>query len=158
MPWTATTRWAHFREQFALPDGVIYLDGNSLGALPRQTPAMSMTSSSVEMGAASDRRLEPVLVGAPVRLGGLLAPLIGAKPTEVVITDTISINLFKLIAYAAQLAGDRRVILSEGGEFPDLTNISPRASPRCGPISRTGRYPPIARTRLRSLPTTSPSR
>jgi kynureninase len=109
---------AHFRQEFALPDGVIYLDGNSLGALPRPTQARVDDIIGREWGQHLIAGWNLSWWEAPVRLGAMLAPLIGARPTEVIVTDTISINLFKLIAYAAQLAGGRRVILSEGANFP----------------------------------------
>ncbi len=109
---------AGFKAEFALPPGVIYLDGNSLGPLPKATPGRIEDIMRREWGTH--------LIGgwnlswwlAPERLGALLAPLIGAGPGEVIITDTISLNLFKLVTYALQLSNGRKVILSEGANFP----------------------------------------
>jgi kynureninase len=109
---------AHFRREFDLPPGVIYLDGNSLGALPRRTPAHVDDIIRREWGRHLIGGWNLSWWEAPVRLGAMLAPLIGARPTEVIVTDTISVNLFKLIAYATQLTDGRRVILSEGANFP----------------------------------------
>ncbi len=109
---------AGFREAFDLPPGLIYLDGNSLGALPRRTPAHVDDIIRREWGRHLIGGWNLSWWQAPVRLGGMLAPLIGARPDEVIVTDTISVNLFKLIAYASQLQNGRRVILSEGANFP----------------------------------------
>jgi kynureninase len=109
---------ARFRQEFALPDGVIYLDGNSLGALPRRTQARVDDIIGREWGQHLIGGWNLSWWEAPVRLGALLAPLLGAGADEVIVTDTISINLFKLIAYAQQLTGGRTVILSEGANFP----------------------------------------
>ncbi len=109
---------AGFRDEFDLPPGLIYLDGNSLGALPRRTPAHVDDIVRREWGRHLIGGWNLSWWQAPVRLGGMLAPLIGARDSEVIVTDTISVNLFKLIAYARQLAGGRRVILSEGANFP----------------------------------------
>ena len=109
---------AGFRQEFELPPGVIYLDGNSLGPLPRATPGRVDAIVRHEWGTHLIGGWNLSWWQAPERLGALMAPLIGAAADEVIITDTISLNLFKLIAYALQLAGGRRVILSEGANFP----------------------------------------
>lgn len=114
------------RALFRLPDGVIYLDGNSLGALPRATPQVLARVVEEEWGEG--------LIGSwnragwfdmAARVGGKIAPLIGAAPQEVIACDSTSINLFKLIAAALQLRPGRKVILSEPGNFPtDLYMIA----------------------------------
>ena len=114
--------WSLFR----LPEGVIYLDGNSLGALPRATPQVLARVVEEEWGAG--------LIGSwnragwfdmAARVGAKIAPLIGAAPQEVIACDSTSINLFKLIAAALQLRPGRKVILSEPGNFPtDLYMIA----------------------------------
>jgi len=109
---------ARFRREFDLPDGVIYLDGNSLGALPRRTRGRVDRIVRQEWGQHLIGGWNLSWWEAPRRLGAMLAPLIGAKSAEVIVSDTISANLFKLIAYAQQLAGGRRVILNEGANFP----------------------------------------
>jgi kynureninase len=111
------------RDQFALPEGVVYLDGNSLGARPRAAAARAAQLVSEEWGEGLIRSWNTAgWFGLPQRLGDKLAPLIGAGPGEVVITDTTSINLFKVLATAlrVQAARDpaRRSIVSERSNFP----------------------------------------
>jgi kynureninase len=122
---------AEYRERFTLPEGVIYLDGNSLGALPKATPARLAEVVQGEWGNGLIRSWnEADWIGLPQRIGAKIAPLIGASPHEVIAADSTSVNLFKLIAAAlamhAQKQGARRkVILSEPGNFPtDLYMIA----------------------------------
>jgi kynureninase len=107
------------RERFTLPEGVIYLDGNSLGALPRATPA--------RLAEVVERQWGRDLIGSwnvhdwislPRRVGEKIAPLVGAAPGQVVAADSTSVNLFKLLAAALRLRRGRRVIVSEKGNFP----------------------------------------
>ncbi len=117
---------AEYRDRFTLPEGVIYLDGNSLGALPKATPAAIARAVEQEWGEG--------LIGSwntadwfdlASRVGGKIAPLIGASPHEVIACDSTSVNLFKLIAAALAMRPGRKVILSEPGNFPtDLYMIS----------------------------------
>jgi kynureninase len=110
---------ATWRERFALPEGVIYLDGNSLGALPRATAAVLDDVVGRQWGQdliTSWNRHG--WVDLPQRLGGKIARLIGAKAHEVVVCDSISVNLFKLVAAALQLRPERRVVLTERSNFP----------------------------------------
>ena len=115
-----------YRERFTLPEGVIYLDGNSLGALPRATPARLEAVIREEWGEGLIRSWNSAgWIGAARRVGGKIAPLIGAKPHEVVAVDSTSVNLFKLIAAALDLRPQRKIILSEPGNFPtDLYMIA----------------------------------
>jgi len=114
---------AGFRDAFALPEGVVYLDGNSLGARPRH--AAARVADVVEREWGQD------LIGSwntagwfdlPVRLGDRLAPLIGGGPGSTVVTDTTSANLFKALAAALALQHDadprRTVVVSERDNFP----------------------------------------
>ncbi|WP_136248319.1 kynureninase [Halomonas borealis] len=109
---------AGFKRRFALPEGVLYLDGNSLGAQP--------VAAREAVGETLDQWRDELIKGwnqgwfdAPERLGDRLAPVIGAADGEVVITDNITLNLFKLLGYITGRCGDgRRVVLSEGGNFP----------------------------------------
>lgn len=109
---------AFTRERFRLPHGVIYLDGNSLGALPRATPERLATAVEHDWG---ERLIaswnEAGWIDMPARLGGLIARLVGAGEDEVVVADSTSVNLFKAAAAALQASG-RRVILHESGDFP----------------------------------------
>ena len=111
------------REQFLLPEGVIYLDGNSLGALPRRVPAAIAATVRRDWGEGLIRSWTTAdWIGKPHALGRRIARLIGAGETEVVVCDSTSVNLFKLLVAAlrlkVRLGPERRVILSESGNFP----------------------------------------
>jgi kynureninase len=108
------------REAFMLPDGVVYLDGNSLGALPRETPARLQEVAAGQWGQGLIRGWTAHdWIGAPQRVGDKIARLIGAGQGEVVVSDSTSVNLFKLLAAACRLRPGRPVILSEPGNFPN---------------------------------------
>lgn len=108
-----------FRTRFELPGGIIYLDGNSLGPLPRETAGRLREVVREQWGRSLIRSWnEHDWIGLPQRLGDRIAGLIGAGPGEVVVADSTSVNLFKLLASALRLRPDRRVILSEAGNFP----------------------------------------
>jgi kynureninase len=107
------------RERFVLPDGVVYLDGNSLGALPRATPARVAAVVEREWGAGLIRSWNDAgWIGLPRRVGDKIARLIGARAGEVIVADSTSVNLFKLLAGALALNPGRRVILTEDDNFP----------------------------------------
>ncbi|WP_206122707.1 kynureninase [Burkholderia sp. Ac-20392] len=114
---------APLRAQFSLPDGVIYLDGNSLGAQPSASAARAQQVIGAEWGEGLIRSWNTAgWFALPRRLGDKLATLIGGAPGETVVTDTISINLFKLLSAMvrrqAERAPERRVIVSERSNFP----------------------------------------
>ncbi|HUK06868.1 MAG TPA: kynureninase [Stellaceae bacterium] len=110
---------AHLRDCFLLPEGVIYLDGNSLGPLPKAVPERLQTVLRQEWGEGLIRSWnEAHWIELPHRVGAKIAPLIGAASDEVVVTDSTSVNLFKLLAAALAMQPGRRVILSERGNFP----------------------------------------
>ncbi|MBY0556348.1 MAG: kynureninase [Burkholderiaceae bacterium] len=116
---------APLRAQFDLPAGVIYLDGNSLGARPHASLARAQQVIAREWGHDLIRSWNSAgWFELPGRLGNRLAPLIGAAAGEVVVTDTTSINLFKALAAALHMqASDparaaRRVIVTERSNFP----------------------------------------
>lgn len=108
-----------FRDEFSLPPGVVYLLGNSLGALPRRTPERVAHTVETEWG---------VHLGAswntagwwdmPQSTGDRIAPLIGAGPGEVLAGDSTSVNIFKVVTAALPLRPGRRVIVSDLGNFP----------------------------------------
>ena len=110
---------AHFRARFLLPDRVIYLDGNSLGALPRSTPQRLAKVVENEWGGdlitAWNRH---GWIASPQRIGDKIARLVGAGPGEVIVAESTSVNLFKVLAVALKMRPDRRVIVSESGNFP----------------------------------------
>lgn len=114
---------APLREAFALPEGVIYLDGNSLGAPPKAALERARQVVEDEWGTGLIGSWnEAGWRGLPERLGNQLAGLIGAGQDEVVITDTTSINLFKVLVAAlrvqAQRDPSRKVIVTETSNFP----------------------------------------
>lgn len=118
---------AALRDQFSLPDGVIYLDGNSLGVLPKAVAARIAAVVAQEWGEGLIRSWNSAgWFDLPQRLGDKAARLIGAAPGEVVCTDSTSINLYKvLFAALSQVSqaavgdkGKRRVVLSERSNFP----------------------------------------
>ena len=105
------------RERFAVPEGLIYLVGNSLGVLPKSTRERLGSVIDEEWGESLIRSWNVHdWIGAPQRLGARIADLIGAKPNEVIVTDSTSVNLFKLLVAAARLT-NRKVLLSESGNF-----------------------------------------
>ena len=110
---------ARYRDRFDLPEGVIYLDGNSLGALPKATPARLEQVLREEWGTDLIRSWNSAgWIDLPQRLGAKIAPLIGAQGHEVIVADSVSVNLFKLISAALKMRPGRKVILSEPGNFP----------------------------------------
>lgn len=114
---------ARLKPLFSLPPGVIYLDGNSLGAMPKAAHARSTQVIEQEWGVGLIRSWNTAhWFDLPSRLGNKLGRLIGAGDDEVVVTDTTSLNLFKSLAAALRLQGhahpNRRIIVSERDNFP----------------------------------------
>jgi kynureninase len=128
---------APVRDRFSLPRGVVYLDGNSLGALPAATPAHLARVVQEAWGRDLIRSWNAHgWIDAPTRIGDAIAPLIGARPGEVVVADSTSVNLFKLAAGALALRPDRHVILTEPGNFPtDLYVLQSVEALRPGRVS-----------------------
>ena len=111
------------RDLFTLPDGVIYLDGNSLGPLPKAAPERIAQAVREEWGEGLIRSWNTAgWYEAPRRVGDKIATLIGAGAGEVVATDSTSINLFKVLSAALSIARadepQRRVVVSERTNFP----------------------------------------
>lgn len=111
------------RDQFSIPEGVIYLDGNSLGALPKTAAARIAEVVTHEWGDGLIRSWNSAgWFELPRRLGDKIARLIGAAPGEVVATDSTSINLYKALSaalnIAAQDAPQRKLVVSERSNFP----------------------------------------
>ncbi len=113
------TDFAATKRLFHLPGGVVYLDGNSLGPLPKAAPARMEAALREEWG-------EMLITGwnragwmdQPRRLGDRVGALIGAEAGHVVMGDTLSIKVWQALAAALELRPDRRVILSDSGNFP----------------------------------------
>lgn len=110
---------ASFRAMFDLPDGVIYLDGNSLGPLPKAARVRLAEVIEREWGRDLIRSWETNgWMALPRRVGEKIGRLIGAEPASTIACDSTSVNLFKALAAALTLRPDRRVILSQRGNFP----------------------------------------
>jgi len=114
-----TTDFAATRAAFVLPEGIIYLDGNSLGPLPKAAAARVAQAVTAEWG-------QMLITGwnkagwmeQPARVGDRIARLIGAEPGTVVMGDTLSIKVYQALASALEMNPTRRVILSDTGNFP----------------------------------------
>ena len=113
------TDFAATRAFFRLPEGIVYLDGNSLGPLPRSAPERVRAAVEDEWG-------EMPITGwnragwmdLPRKVGERIGHLIGAEPGTVVMGDTLSIKVYQALASALEFCPDRRVILSDTGNFP----------------------------------------
>lgn len=106
-------------EAFQLPDGVIYLDGNSLGPLPLAAAERIKQTTHSEWGQMLIRGwTEANWIDLPARVGNRIAGLIGAKPGSVVCCDSTSLNVHKAVSAALALVPERRQILSDTGNFP----------------------------------------
>jgi kynureninase len=123
---------APLRDRFVLPEGVIYLDGNSLGVLPRATAARQAEVVATEWGERLIRSWNASgWIEAPARIGAKIARLIGAKPHEVIVADSTSVNLYKLLVAAAALS-ERPSLLTEAGNFHTDLHISSGAAELTG--------------------------
>lgn len=113
------TDYDRTRAMFHLPEGLVYLDGNSLGPLPRAAAARVSRTLEGEWGSQ--------LIGGwngagwmtqPQRVGDRIARLIGAPEGSVVVGDTLSIKVYQAVAAALEMRSERRVVLSDSGNFP----------------------------------------
>ncbi|MPY78237.1 MAG: kynureninase [Actinophytocola sp.] len=110
---------AAIREEFTLPDDIVYLDGNSLGPLPCAARARVREMVDVEWGEGLIRSWNDAgWYDKPRTLGARIAPLVGARPDEVVVCDSTSINLFKVLSAALRLRPGRSIVVAEAGGFP----------------------------------------
>jgi kynureninase len=110
---------AKVRDEFSLPQNLIYFDGNSLGPLPKCTIHTLETMIQKEWGnGLIGSWNKENWINMPRELGNKIAPLVGAKLGEVIVVDSTSVNLFKVLTSALLLNKNRRVIVSEAENFP----------------------------------------
>ena len=110
---------ASIRRRFSLPEGVIYLDGNSLGALPLGLAERLDRVIRHEWGTRLIRSWnEANWYRLPQHVGDRIAPLLGVGAGEVVVGDSTSVSLFRVLAAALQMRSDRQVVVTERGNFP----------------------------------------
>ena len=110
---------AFARQRFSISDDIVYLDGNSLGALPRAAPAALATTAERQWG-------EDLIAGWnkhqwidwPAQIAARLAPIVGAKPNELLVADSTTVCLFKLLAAAARARPGRSKIVTQKASFP----------------------------------------
>jgi len=115
----AADELAAFRDAFVFADpDLIYLDGNSLGRLPRQTPERLSSLVEREWGRGLIRGWNAGWVEAPARVGGKIAQLVGAAPGQVIVSDSTSVNLYKLTMAALAMRPGRDRIVSDVLNFP----------------------------------------
>lgn len=120
---------ASLRQEFDLPEGTIYLDGNSLGALPRRVVARMERAIAQEWGKGLIRSWNDAdWYLAPQRAGAAIARLIGAGTDEVIACDSTSVNLYKVLIAGLRLRPGRRVVISETGNFPTDVYVSARVA------------------------------
>ncbi len=129
---------ATMRDRFSLPEGIVYLDGNSLGALPRTTPGRIAEVVTSEWGRDLIGSWNSAdWIGAARRVGARIAPLIGATASEVLVADSTSVNLYKLLVAALKASPGRDTILSEPGNFPTDLYVADGAAWSVGAKVRT---------------------
>ncbi|MCB1389395.1 MAG: kynureninase, partial [Rhodobacteraceae bacterium] len=126
------------RALFHIPEGMIYLDGNSLGLMPRAVAQRVKAAATGDWAEGLIRSwTDAGWFHLPMRVGDRIAPLVGAGTGEIAVGDSTSVNLFKCLAAALQLRPGRTEIVAEGGNFPTdsyiaqgLTALVPGASLR----------------------------
>jgi kynureninase len=132
--------------RFVIPDGVVYLDGNSLGALPRDTAARSAAVVNDEWGRGLVRSwTDARWMEAPGRVGAKVARLIGAADDEVIVADSTTVCLFKLVCAALGMSDGRTVVLTEEENFHTDLYVSAGAAAVSGATVRV-----VPRDRLRA--------
>ena len=111
--------FARTRALFDLPEGVIYLDGNSLGAMPKAARERVRRELDENWGRELIRAWNTAgWIDMPSRIGDRIGALIGAPAGSVMAADSTSVNLYKALNAALRLAGPRKTILSDSGNFP----------------------------------------
>ena len=121
------------RELFELPAGIVYLDGNSLGPLPRAARERVARTVAAEWGGLLIRGwTEAGWIDLPARVGDRIARLVGAAPGSVMACDSTSVNLYKVLSAALAMRPGRRVVLSDSGNFPTDLYVAEGLLASCG--------------------------
>ena len=140
-----TTDFIATKALFHLPEGVIYLDGNSLGPLPKSAPARMHDVMTAEWGEMLIRGWNLAQwMEWPTRIGDRIGRLIGAEAGHVVMGDTLSIKVYQALASALQMTPSRRVILSDSGNFPSDLYMAQGLCATLGPDYRLKTVDPEA--------------
>ncbi len=125
---------AHFRDEFVIEDpDLIYLDGNSLGRLPKRTARRMREVIEKEWGERLIRGWGEGWFTAPQRIGAKIAQLVGARADEVIVADSTSVNLFKLYLAALQARPGRRKVVTDDLNFPSDVYLLQGAVKLAGP-------------------------
>ena len=134
---------AEFRDRFVITDpDLIYLDGNSLGRLPKATIDRVQATMTDEWGDGLVRSWQRGWMSEPAAVGARLAPLIGAGQDEVLLTDQTSLNLYKLASAALAHQSPRSTVLTDSGNFPsDIYVLSGVAAQAGGSLRMVGADP-----------------
>ena len=138
----------HYREAFAFPDpDLVYLDGNSLGRLPRQAVAVVDDVTRHQWGDRLIRSWNEGWWDLQLRLGEMIAPLVGAHPDEVIVSDSTSVNLFKLAMAAVESQSGRGIIVTDDLNFPTdvyvLEGVAGRTGSRLRVVPSDGVHGPV---------------
>ena len=128
---------AAYRSQFVIDDpSLIYLDGNSLGRLPRRSIERASQVVAQEWGQRLIRGWGDGWFTAPQRIGAKIAQLIGAQPDEVIMADSTSVNFFKLVMAALAARPDRSTVVTDELNFPSDLYLLQGALRLAGPDRR----------------------
>lgn len=128
---------AGVRQRFVIPDGLVYLDGNSLGALPVATAGAVAAAVERQWGEGLIRSwTDGGWINAPQRVGGKIARLIGADEDEVVVAESTSVCLFKVVCAALAMQPGRSVVLTEQENFHTDLYVAAGAARLCGATLR----------------------
>ena len=110
---------AGYRSRYVLPEGMIYLDGNSLGPMAKSVPDAMRQAVEVEWGEGLISSWNDAgWWNLPVTLGEKVAPLVGAASGQIVVSDSTSVNLYKAVQAGLAMRPDRSVLITEAGGFP----------------------------------------
>ena len=122
-----------FRQRFQLPQDIVYLDGNSLGPVPAAATGVMNDAVRRQWGEDLIRSWNKNgWFTAPQRVGGKIAPLLGVAAGEVIVADSVSVNLFKILTALRDRHHDRTQLLSEASNFPTDLHVADGVTRQCG--------------------------